>query len=191
MRRTTAWGRVFGAYKYERHRLPGISQRRASGLAQAKVMKSLSNEDSVQHRASRKLPDGVSSDEQHRVTTSAFGYFHRLPRCEAEALVEFARLVRDSERKVDQADVSTLDAFRVARRKSNSELELESLIKQFALGLSFFDRYKVSSHTLTVACCMLTPPVDTAAGARRKVEGGDEARARQPVVDTGEARLAA
>ena len=144
---------VFGAYKYERHRLPGISQRRASGLAQARVMKSLSNEDSVQHRASRKPQDGGSSDEQHRVTTSAFGYFHRLPRCEAEALVEFARLVRDSERKVDQADdVSTLDAFRVALRKSNSELELESLIKQFALGLSFFDRFKVSSHTRTTSC---------------------------------------
>ena len=113
---------VFGTYKYERHRVPGSSQRRASGLAQARVMKSLSNEDSVQHRASRKPQDGGSSDEQHRVTTSAFGYSHCLPRCEAD--VEFARLVRDSERKVDQADdVSTLDAFRVGRRKSNSELE--------------------------------------------------------------------
>lgn len=36
---------VFGAYKYERRRLPGISQRRASGLAQSRIMKSLARGD--------------------------------------------------------------------------------------------------------------------------------------------------
>lgn len=133
---------IFGAYKYERQRLPGISQRRASGLAQARLMKSLSHQDAVRHRAARK-PQVASIKERRHASTTAFGFFHRLPSSEAQALVEMARIERENQRKLDRSDIEELDAFRAARRKSNSELELQSLIKQFALGLSFFDRFKV------------------------------------------------
>ena len=42
------------------------------------------------------------------------------------ALLEMARVERQAQRKLDRQDHKELDTFRVARRKSNSELELES-----------------------------------------------------------------
>ena len=53
-----------------------------------------------------------------------------------------ARAERPAQRRIDREDQKELDEFRKMRRKSNTELELESLIKQYALALSFFDRYK-------------------------------------------------
>lgn len=141
---------VFGAYKYERRRLPGISQRRASGLAQSRLMKSLSHADAICHRSARRSTM-EKKKKARRAAGEAFGYFHRLPHTEAVALVELARVNRAKERALDRADHEELDAFRSARRKTNSQLELESLIKQFALGLSFFDRFKVSGQFM----CMI------------------------------------
>lgn len=71
-----------------------------------------------------------------------FGFFHTLPWTEQAALVDMCRGERARERKIDRQDHLELDAHRSATRKSNSELELESLIKNFALALSFFDRYQ-------------------------------------------------
>lgn len=138
---------VFGALKYERRRLPGISGRRASGLAQSRLMKSMAHDDAVQHRKSSRNP---VSNKRRRVDRNkegalSFGYFHRLPSTEAVALIEMARAEREALRAVDREDEKELDAFRAARRKTNSQLELDSLIKQFALALSFFDRYVVTS----------------------------------------------
>lgn len=70
-----------------------------------------------------------------------FGFLHSLPQQEQVSLVEMARRERVAQRRIDQQDELELDAFRVARRKSNSQLELESLVKNFALALSFYDRY--------------------------------------------------
>lgn len=136
---------VFGAYTYERRWLPGISQRRASGLAQSRIMKNLSRADAVRHRAPRcKNMEGKKRRKRCYATSQTFGYFHRLPHAEAVALVEMARRERGRQRALDRDDHEELDAFRAARRKSNSELELQSLIKQFAVGLSFFDQYQAS-----------------------------------------------
>lgn len=44
---------------------------------------------------------------------------------------------------MDCSDQEELGAFRAKRRRYYSELEPESLIKHFALALSFFDRYLV------------------------------------------------
>lgn len=104
-------------------------------------MKSLAHTDAVSRRKRRKNDTNIS--KKRKAGAQAFGYFHSLPTHEQVALVEMARIERQSQRHLDQQDEKELHAFRVARRKSNSQLELESLIKQFALGLSFFDRYKV------------------------------------------------
>lgn len=131
---------VYGAFKYCRRKFTGISVRRASGLAQAMRSGHLSHGDAVRHRTRRADP----SEGGGRVTKSrrAMGMFHSLPRTEQIALVEMARAEQKAERKLDRADIAELDAFRAARRRSNSELELESLIHMFALCLSFFDRFK-------------------------------------------------
>lgn len=47
---------VFGAWKHERRRNPGISVRRSSGLAQARISKSLAQADAVTRRKSRLSP---------------------------------------------------------------------------------------------------------------------------------------
>lgn len=138
---------VYGAYKYERLRNPGISQRRASGLAQTRIMKSFATEDAVQHRAARK-PAAANTASGKRKRYKSFGYFYSLPYTEQVALLEMARVQRSVERELDRKDQEELDAFRAARRKSNSDLELESLVKQFALALSFYDRYKVDGACL-------------------------------------------
>ena len=45
-------------------------------------------------------------------------------------------------RKVDHSDHAEHDAYVTAKRKSNSQLELDALVKQYALALSFFKRWK-------------------------------------------------
>lgn len=129
---------VYGAWKYERRRNSGISVRRSSGLAQSRISKSLAYEDAVQHRKARK----TSLVVKRRSKSCMFGYFHQLPPTEQVALVEMCRCERAAQRKLDQQDDAVLDSLRACTRKSNSELELESLIKNFALALSFFDRWK-------------------------------------------------
>eukprot|EP00966_Prymnesium_polylepis_P307290 7101060-Prymnesium_polylepis.1 len=51
-------------------------------------------------------------------------------------------LTRKAERKQDRADEAELERHRATTRRTNSELELESLLKQYAMALSFYDRYK-------------------------------------------------
>lgn len=131
---------VYGAWKYERRRNPGISVRRSSGLAQARISKSLAHEDAVQHLRAR-LP-AAARRATRKSQSCMFGYYHGLPSTEQIALLDMCRLERASQRKLDQDDVHTLDVLRATTRKSNSQLELESLIKNFALALSFFDRYQ-------------------------------------------------
>lgn len=131
---------VYGAWKFERRRTPGISVRRSSGLAQARISKSLALGDAVQHRRAR-IPEGARRMRKKN-QSCMFGYFHSLPSSEQIALVEMCRVERVAQRKLDNTDELALDAHRCATRKSNSELELESLIKNFALALSFFDRFK-------------------------------------------------
>lgn len=131
---------VYGAWKYERRKNPGISVRRSSGLAQARISKSLAHADSVQHRRCR--VDASTRRLKQRRQSCMFGYFHQLPMSEQVALVEMCRAERAAQRKLDQHDHCALDYLRGATRKSNSELELEALIKNFAMALSFFDRYK-------------------------------------------------
>eukprot|EP00966_Prymnesium_polylepis_P259720 5999344-Prymnesium_polylepis.1 len=102
--------------------------------------KALAHGDSVRHRKSRKPAAAIAKTTVRPSAT--FGALHRLPLYEQVALLEMARAERAAQRELDRQDHKELDAFRVVRRKSNSELELESLIKQYALGLSFFDRYQ-------------------------------------------------
>lgn len=132
---------VYGAWKLERRRNAGISVRRSSGLAQARISKSLAHNDSVQHRKSR-VPDAAQKVKRKRRVSVMFGFFHSLPATEQIALVEMCRAERPAQRALDRMDESALDSHRRGLRKTNSQLELESLIKNFALALSFFDRYK-------------------------------------------------
>ena len=72
------------------------------------------------------------------------GAFTKLSRHEAEALVECARTTVDEMRAVDCADRNEFSARRTTlmphRRKTNSQLELDALVKLYALALSFFAR---------------------------------------------------
>lgn len=78
-----------------------------------------------------------------------FGYFHTLPYSERVALVKMCRIERAAERKVDRQDQLELEAHRTsALRKSNSQLEFEALVKNFAMALSFFERYRKRGVTL-------------------------------------------
>lgn len=131
---------VFGAWKYERRRNPGISVRRASGLAQARISKSLAYADAVRRRKARAPPSARLL--RQRQSTGMFGYFHTLPPTEKVALIEMCRAERKSQCILDREDWSELHTLRTHTRKSNSQLELEALIKHFAMALSFFDRYK-------------------------------------------------
>lgn len=131
---------VFGAWKLERRRNPGISVRRSSGLAQARVSKCLALPESVRRRKARLDP--TAKLLRRRQSSSMFGYFHRLPHTEQVALVDMCRVERKQQRILDRNDWDELHTLRSDTRKSNSQLELESLIKHFALALSFFDRYK-------------------------------------------------
>lgn len=131
---------VFGAWKLERRRNPGISVRRSSGLAQARVSKSLAHADSVVHRKGRLDPAAKAA--RRRQTSGMFGFFHALPHTEKVALVEMCRAQRKAQRKLDREDWEELHTLRSHTRKTNSQLELEALIKNFAMALSFFDRYQ-------------------------------------------------
>ena len=66
----------------------------------------------------------------------------QLPEKEARALFEYARSSLAALRQLDGGDHTELDAYHTAKRKSNSQLELDALVKQYALALSFFDRWK-------------------------------------------------
>ena len=46
------------------------------------------------------------------------------------------------QRQVDRADHAELDAYHAAKRITNLKVELDALVKQYALALSFFDRWK-------------------------------------------------
>ncbi|KAL3911911.1 MAG: hypothetical protein SGPRY_008518, partial [Prymnesium sp.] len=85
-----------------------------------RLRSSFEADDAVQHRAARKSAEAAAKCFKGKHLKS-FGSFCTLPHTEQEEL----------------------DSFRASRQKSNSELELESLVKQFALALSFFDRYKL------------------------------------------------
>lgn len=131
---------VFGAWKLERRRNPGISVRRSSGLAQARISKSLAYADAVRHRKRRLSPSAQAASRKQK--SGMFGYFHALPYTEQVALVEMCRAERQQQRHLDRQDWEELNSLRCQQRRSNSELELEALIKNFAVALSFFDRYK-------------------------------------------------
>lgn len=71
---------VYGAWKFERRRNPGISVRRSSGLAQARISKSLAQSDAVEHRRSRVNEDARCVKQRKK--SCMFGFFHRLPMTE-------------------------------------------------------------------------------------------------------------
>ena len=73
---------------------------------------------------------------------AADGAFTLLPRKEQIALVELARTSVREMRAVDRADHAEHDAYVELKRKSNSQLELDALVKQYALALSFFKKWK-------------------------------------------------
>ena len=105
---------IFGIWDYVLRRNPGISLEAASALVQASW--------------------GKYFDEG--------GALEQLPEKEARALFEYARSTVKSSRQVDKADHGELDAYHTAKRKSNSQLELDALVKEYALALSFFDRWR-------------------------------------------------
>lgn len=70
------------------------------------------------------------------------GAFDVLPPKEADVLMELARETVDEMREIDRADHRELNEYHAAKRKSNSQLELDALVKQYALALSFFDRWQ-------------------------------------------------
>ena len=105
---------VFGCWDYVLRRNPGITMEAASALVQAMRNKPFANG----------------------------GALDQLPEKEALALFEYARLTLREMRKVDHAHHADHDAYVTAKRKSNSQLELDALVKQYALALSFFKRWK-------------------------------------------------
>ena len=105
---------VFGIYDSILRRFPGISMEAASALTQA----------------------------VHAKRFRSGGYVDSLPPEERHALVEMARTTRMEMREIDRKDHAELDAYHAHRRKTNAENELTALIKQYALALSFYDRWK-------------------------------------------------
>ena len=138
---------VFGIYDHILKRFPGISMEAASAVAQAMRAKS--------------FEDG--------------GDFSQLPDHEARALVEFVRTTVRELRTVDRADHAALDAYHAQRRKTNSQLELDALVKQYALALSFFKRWKQSGVADVAAM--------KAALAEIKSKHADVAKATQAQLD--------
>lgn len=123
---------VFGTYDMILRRCQGISVEAASGVSQAIRSKFLSYGDHVEHRkecTKKKEDDSV-------------GWMHRLPECEQQALVELARTTVKELRDVDRADHRALDDYHKARRKTNEQEELDALFTQYALALSFFERWQ-------------------------------------------------
>ena len=105
---------VFGRYDYKLRTVPNISMEAASALAQAATAKS--------------YEEG--------------GAFRKLPDKEARALVEFARTTVRKERKVDAEHSKEQDEYHEAKRKSNSQLELDALVKEYAFAITFFKRWQ-------------------------------------------------
>ena len=70
------------------------------------------------------------------------GSFYQLPDCEQEALVDPARITMKEMRDVDRADHAALDKYKKARRQTNEDAELDELFTQYALALSFFERWQ-------------------------------------------------
>ena len=117
---------IFGIYDSILRRFPGISMEAVSALTQA----------------------------VHAKRFAPGGYVDMLPPEERHALVEMARTTRAEMRAIDRVHHAELDAYHARRRKTNAEIELTALIKQYALALSFFDRWKergVASPTDMVA----------------------------------------
>ena len=105
---------VFGRYDYIRKRCPGISMEAASAVAQAISAKSF----------------------------EPGGYFHSLSPHEQHAVIEVARTTVRELRAVDRADHAEHDDYVEAKRKSNSQLELDALVKEYALAITFFKKWK-------------------------------------------------
>lgn len=57
-------------------------------------------------------------------------------------MVELARTTVREMRAVDRADHAEHHTYVELKRKTNSQLELTALVQQYALALSFFDRWK-------------------------------------------------
>ena len=70
------------------------------------------------------------------------GRLEQLPEKEVRALIEMSRITVGEMRAIDMADHNELDTYHAQKRRSNSQLELDALIKRYALALSFFDRWK-------------------------------------------------
>eukprot|EP00966_Prymnesium_polylepis_P237939 5502822-Prymnesium_polylepis.1 len=105
---------LFGCWDYVLRRNPGITLEAASALVHAMRSKYF----------------------------GANGMLEQLPEKEARALVEMGRITLDEMRAIDRVDHGELDAYHTAKRKSNSQLQLDALVKQYALALSFSDRWR-------------------------------------------------
>ena len=105
---------IFGTWDYVLRRNPGITLEAASALVQAIRGKYF----------------------------DAGGELDQLPQKELIALFEYARSSLKACRADDRSDHAELDTYHAAKRKSASQLELDALIKMYALALSFFDRWR-------------------------------------------------
>ena len=105
---------IFGIWDYVLRLNPGITLEAASALVQATWGKY--------------FEEGGALDQ--------------LPEKETWALFEYARKSLATSRQDDRADHAEHDAYVTAKRKSNSQLELDALVKMYALALSFYDRWK-------------------------------------------------
>ncbi|KAL1496522.1 hypothetical protein AB1Y20_016476 [Prymnesium parvum] len=124
---------VFGTYDMVLRRCPGISMEAASGVAQAvRSLQMLSHGDSVARRK-------VSTRQQQPEYT---GLLYTLPEHEQEALVDLARITVKEMRDIDRADHGALDEYKKERRKTNEQEELDALFTQYAIALSFFERWQ-------------------------------------------------
>lgn len=122
---------VFGTYDMILRRCPGISMEAASAVAQSVRSQVLGFSDHVAHRKAT-----CKQDEQPFV-----GYLYSLPEKEQHALVETARVTQRGLRQVDGQDHRKLEEYHKARRKTNEQNELDVLFTQYALALSFFERW--------------------------------------------------
>lgn len=113
-------------------RCQGISLEAASGVSQAVRSKFLSQGDHV----TRRKESTKTKQDDH------VGWMHTLPEREQEALVELARTTVRECRDVDRADHKALDEYHKTRRKTNEQDELDALFSQYALALSFFERWQ-------------------------------------------------
>ena len=102
----------------------------ASGLAQAIRAKSFYTGDAVKRRKAQEPPP------------PGFGFFYSLPVQEQHALVEFSRSTVRDMRRIDREHNAEVAAYVKSKAKTASEEELQSLIKEYGYGLSFFDRWK-------------------------------------------------